>query len=117
MVTKLSEDLSSFLVEQGVPTAYLHSGVKPMQRLELLRQLRSGEIDVIVGVNLLREARIYSGATVELTVSVSLPEDARLVAAAKSDISIQLLQCGRSETLFSCVLVSLHGITITRKGR
>lgn len=45
-------------MEQGVPTAYLHSGVKPMQRLELLRQLRSGEIDVIVGVNLLREARV-----------------------------------------------------------
>lgn len=44
-------------MEQGIPTAYLHSGVKPMQRLELLRQLRSGEIDVIVGVNLLREVR------------------------------------------------------------
>lgn len=53
-----SEDLSAFLMEQGVPTAYLHSGVKPMQRLELLRQLRSGEIDVIVGVNLLREVCI-----------------------------------------------------------
>lgn len=52
-----SEDLSAFLMEQGVPTAYLHSGVKPMQRLELLRQLRSGAIDVIVGVNLLREVR------------------------------------------------------------
>lgn len=52
-----SEDLSAFLMEQGVPTAYLHSGIKPMQRLELLRQLRSGEIDVIVGVNLLREVR------------------------------------------------------------
>lgn len=50
-----SEDLSAFLMEQGVPTAYLHSGIKPMQRLELLRQLRCGEIDVIVGVNLLRE--------------------------------------------------------------
>lgn len=50
-----SEDLSAFLMEQGVPTAYLHSGVKPMQRLELLRQLRNGDIDVIVGVNLLRE--------------------------------------------------------------
>lgn len=51
------EDLCAFLVEQGVSTAYLHSGVKPMKRLELLQQLRSGEIDVIVGVNLLREVR------------------------------------------------------------
>lgn len=50
-----SEDLCAFLVEQSVPTAYLHSDVKPMQRLELLRQLRAGEVDVLVGVNLLRE--------------------------------------------------------------
>lgn len=50
-----AEDLCAFLVEQGVPTAYLHSDVKPMHRLELLRQLRCGEVDVIVGVNLLRE--------------------------------------------------------------
>ncbi|CAM9153035.1 unnamed protein product [Ectocarpus sp. 4 AP-2014] len=57
LTKQMAEDLSAFLMEQGVPTAYLHSGVKPMQRLELLRQLRSGEIDVIVGVNLLREAR------------------------------------------------------------
>lgn len=84
---QLSEDLSSFLVEQGVPTAYLHSGVKPMQRLELLRQLRSGEIDVIVGVNLLREARIYCGATVgRLSFT---PRGCSLIAAAGSDISIQ----------------------------
>ncbi|CBJ30814.1 excinuclease ABC subunit B [Ectocarpus siliculosus] len=55
LTKQMAEDLSAFLMEQGVPTAYLHSGVKPMQRLELLRQLRSGEIDVIVGVNLLRE--------------------------------------------------------------
>eukprot|EP00752_Nemacystus_decipiens_P003151 g2918.t1 len=55
LTKRMAEDLSAFLVEQGVPTAYLHSGVKPMQRLELLRQLRTGEIDVIVGVNLLRE--------------------------------------------------------------
>lgn len=52
-----SEDLCAFLVDQGVATAYLHSGVKPMKRLELLQQLRSGEVDVIVGVNLLREVR------------------------------------------------------------
>lgn len=52
-----AEDLCAFLVEQGVPTAYLHSGVKPMHRLELLQQLRAGDIDVIVGVNLLREVR------------------------------------------------------------
>eukprot|EP00903_Cladosiphon_okamuranus_P007567 g7341.t1 len=55
LTKQMAEDLSAFLVDRGVPTAYLHSGVKPMQRLELLRQLRSGEIEVIVGVNLLRE--------------------------------------------------------------
>lgn len=71
-----SEDLSSFLVEQGVPTAFLHSGVKPMQRLELLRQLRSGKLDVIVGVNLLREVRLF-GATV-LSHSRFTPGNVRL---------------------------------------
>lgn len=53
------EDLCAFLVEQSVLTAYLHCDVKPMQRLELLRQLRSGEVAVIVGVNLLREVRSF----------------------------------------------------------
>lgn len=51
----LSEDLCAFLAEQGVRSAYLHSEVKPMQRLELLQLLRRGDVDVIVGVNLLRE--------------------------------------------------------------
>ncbi len=63
------EDLSAFLMEQGVPTAYLHSGVKPMQRLELLRQLRSGDIDVIVGVNLLREVRSVRDRCCSLVLS------------------------------------------------
>lgn len=77
------EDLCAFLVEQGIPTAYLHSGVKPMQRLELLRQLRSGEVDVIVGVNLLREvsrqakmavsySRIGSRSRIVLVVNVMI---------------------------------------------
>lgn len=60
-------------MEQGVPTAYLHSGVKPMQRLELLRQLRSGEIDVIVGVNLLREVRRAGSRHCSLVLSSQNP--------------------------------------------
>lgn len=69
----MSEDLCAFLVEQGVQTAYLHSDVKPMRRLELLRQLRCGEVDVVVGVNLLREA---SGDSVRCSTVVDVASGA-----------------------------------------
>ncbi|CAN0237481.1 unnamed protein product, partial [Discosporangium mesarthrocarpum] len=55
LTKRMAEDLCSFLQDQGVRGAYLHSEVKPMERLNLLRQLRTGVVDVIVGVNLLRE--------------------------------------------------------------
>src|SRR3546814_19141552 len=51
----MAEDLSAYMNEQGYQAAYLHSSIKPMERLQILRSLRKGSIDVIVGVNLLRE--------------------------------------------------------------
>ncbi len=50
-----SEKLSDYLIEQGIKTAYLHSEIKTIERVQVINQLRSGEIDVIVGINLLRE--------------------------------------------------------------
>eukprot|EP00471_Norrisiella_sphaerica_P002047 CAMPEP_0184484784 /NCGR_PEP_ID=MMETSP0113_2-20130426/6460_1 /TAXON_ID=91329 /ORGANISM="Norrisiella sphaerica, Strain BC52" /LENGTH=1684 /DNA_ID=CAMNT_0026865925 /DNA_START=358 /DNA_END=5412 /DNA_ORIENTATION=+ len=56
VVTKrLAEGLAGFLTERGMKAAWLHSDVKPMERLKVLGDLRSGIVDVIVGVNLLRE--------------------------------------------------------------
>jgi excinuclease ABC subunit B len=51
----MSEDLTDYLQERGVRVRYLHSEVDTLRRVELLRELRSGEYDVLVGINLLRE--------------------------------------------------------------
>jgi excinuclease ABC subunit B len=52
---KSSEDLATYLAEHGIKVRYLHSEIETIERLEILRSYRLGEIDVIVGVNLLRE--------------------------------------------------------------
>ena len=51
----MSEDLTDYLLEAGIRTRYLHSEVDTLRRIELLRELRMGEYDVLVGINLLRE--------------------------------------------------------------
>jgi excinuclease ABC subunit B len=51
----MAEDLTDYLLEQGVRVRYLHSEVDTIQRIEILRDLRLGEFDVLVGINLLRE--------------------------------------------------------------
>lgn len=55
LTKKMSEDLTDYLVEQGIAVRYLHSEVDTLRRVELLRELRLGEYDVLVGINLLRE--------------------------------------------------------------
>ena len=55
LTKKMAEDLTDFLVEAGIRTRYLHSDVATLDRLDLLRDLRLGEYDVLVGINLLRE--------------------------------------------------------------
>ena len=52
---KSSEDLALYFAENGLKVRYLHSEIETLERLEILRDFRMGEIDVIVGVNLLRE--------------------------------------------------------------
>ena len=51
----MSEDLTDYLLEMGVKARYLHSEIDTLERIELLRDLRLGEYDVLVGINLLRE--------------------------------------------------------------
>ena len=55
LTKKMSEDLTDYLVEQEIQVRYLHSEVDTLRRVELLRELRLGEYDVLVGINLLRE--------------------------------------------------------------
>jgi excinuclease ABC subunit B len=55
LTKKMAEDLTDYLLELGVKVRYLHSEVDTVQRIEILRDLRLGEFDVLVGINLLRE--------------------------------------------------------------
>ncbi len=55
LTKKMAEDLTDYLLENGVRVRYLHSEVDTLRRVELLRELRLGEFDVLVGINLLRE--------------------------------------------------------------
>ena len=55
LTKKMSEDLTDYLLENQIRTRYLHSEVDTLRRIELLRELRMGEYDVLVGINLLRE--------------------------------------------------------------
>ena len=55
LTKKMSEDLTDYLLEQGLRVRYLHSNIDTIQRIEILRALRLGEFDVLVGINLLRE--------------------------------------------------------------
>lgn len=51
----MSEDLTTYFKERGLKVAYLHSKIKPLERIIILRDLRLGKYDVLVGINLLRE--------------------------------------------------------------
>jgi excinuclease ABC subunit B len=55
LTKKMSEDLTDYLMEYGVRVRYLHSEVDTLERIQIIRELRLGEFDVLVGVNLLRE--------------------------------------------------------------
>ncbi|MGM9977942.1 MAG: excinuclease ABC subunit UvrB [Clostridium sp.] len=55
LTKKMAEDLTKYLIELGVKTTYMHSDVKTIERMEIIRDLRKGEYDVLVGINLLRE--------------------------------------------------------------
>jgi excinuclease ABC subunit B len=55
LTIKMSEDLTKFLQELNIKVAYLHSEIKSLERMEIIRDLRTGKYDVLVGINLLRE--------------------------------------------------------------
>src|SRR5690606_24292693 len=55
LTKKMAEDLSDYLDEHGIRVRYLHSDIDTVERMEIIRDLRLGEFDVLVGINLLRE--------------------------------------------------------------
>jgi excinuclease ABC subunit B len=55
LTKRMAEDLTEFLAEQGVKVRYLHSDIETLERFEIVKQLRAGAFDVLVGINLLRE--------------------------------------------------------------
>ncbi len=55
LTKRMAEDLTDFFIQEGIRVRYLHSEIKSMERVEILRDLRLGEFDVLIGVNLLRE--------------------------------------------------------------
>lgn len=55
LTKKMSEDLTNYLANQGIKVHYLHSEIKTLERMKIIRELRLGEFDVLVGINLLRE--------------------------------------------------------------
>jgi excinuclease ABC subunit B len=55
LTKRLAEEISDYLIERGIKTQYLHSEIKTMERPEILKNLRQGKYDVLVGINLLRE--------------------------------------------------------------
>jgi excinuclease ABC subunit B len=55
LTKRMAEELSTFLRERGVKVRYLHSDIESLERIEIIRSLRKGEFDVLVGINLLRE--------------------------------------------------------------
>lgn len=73
LTKRMAEELSEFIAEKNIKVEYLHSEIDTLERVEILRRLRNGEIDVLVGVNLLREG-------------LDLPE-VSLVAILDADIS------------------------------
>ncbi|PLX21349.1 excinuclease ABC subunit B [Candidatus Parcubacteria bacterium] len=73
LTKRMAEELAEFIAERGVKVEYLHSEIDTLERVEILKRLRNGEIDVLVGVNLLREG-------------LDLPE-VSLVAILDADIS------------------------------
>ncbi|WP_302537877.1 excinuclease ABC subunit UvrB [Clostridium saudiense] len=55
LTKRMAEDLTKYLTELGIKTTYMHSDIKTIERMEIIRNLRLGEFDVLVGINLLRE--------------------------------------------------------------
>src|SRR5690606_3334318 len=55
LTKKMAEDLTDYLKELGMKVAYLHSEIKTLERIEIIRDLRVGKYDVLIGINLLRE--------------------------------------------------------------
>ena len=62
LTKRMAEDLTEYMTEAGIKVRYLHSDVDTLERIEIIRDLRRGVFDVLVGINLLREGWIFPNA-------------------------------------------------------
>jgi len=105
LTKRLAEDLSSYLTEQGLKTRYLHSEIDTIDRVSILRDLRAGDFDVLVGVNLLREGLDLP------EVSLVAIMDADKTGFLRSPTSL-IQQIGRAARNVNA-LVILYGDTVS----
>ncbi len=105
LTKKMAEDLTEYYENLGVRVRYLHSDIKTLERMELLRELRQGEYDVLVGINLLRE-----GLDIP-EVSLVAILDADKEGFLRSERSL-IQTCGRASRNVEG-LVILYGDTVT----
>ena len=92
LTKKMAEDLTDYLKEMGVRVRYLHSDIATIERAEIIRDLRVGEFDVLVGINLLREGLDMP------EVSLVAILDADKEGFLRSDTSLIQTWAGRRET-------------------
>ena len=77
----MAEDLSSYLYEQDIDVRYLHSDIDTVERVEILRDLRLGKFDVLVGINLLREGLDLPEVSLVAVLDADKVDDSGDVAA------------------------------------
>jgi excinuclease ABC subunit B len=89
LTKKFAEELSEFLLEEGLKVRYLHSDIKVLERVEIIRELRSGKIDALIGINLLREGLDLP----EVTLVAVLDADKEGYLRSKTSL---IQTCGRA---------------------
>src|SRR6201992_988827 len=105
LTKKMAEDLTDYLLELGIRVRYLHSEVDTLRRIELLRELRSGEYDVLVGINLLREGLDLP------EVSLVAILDADKEGFLRSDKSLIQTICRAARNVSAQVVMSADQVT------
>src|SRR3989454_109097 len=90
LTKRMAEDLAEYCTEMGLRVRYLHSEVETLERIKILRALRAGEFDALIGINLLREG--LDLPEVSLVAILDAEEEGRFASAAELEREIETLQ-------------------------
>ncbi len=110
LTKKMAEDLSAYLEQEGIKVSYLHSDIVTLKRQDVLDKLRTGEFDVIVGINLLREGLDLP----EVSLVVILDADKEGFLRSKSSLIQVMGRCARN--INSKVIMYADKVTKSMKG-